>query len=404
MAFSVFMVVRIFEIHGAIQLVPPLLRPRHRINDELSSDQPVELMNKKGTILMLPESLTVNFARSVARSGNAATRVKRYCFDKVFHDSLAGGHPRENFEASFDVVFEDQFVAAEYLEAEAFMVICQSVGSLKCASPWYLRLTHTRLADSILDFCGVPVRLRSICLRLLGYGSCSLLGEFAGDGHKATRRRMGAGMKNLDRHFDQAVKHHDLPMEAAQRLRTYLSGGCFPLPVNASEAVDALEAGTRRLRLRDIHNKDTGPKRTKKYEDIGRAINSLRKFLSALHTFGMSVPFERPQDNKTNLEIAHSSPFFIAIDLGIRQEEGHFHGSIFFQAFMFNQDELRACIEKDGSMLQDDDALLISGIVVKIAEGGRYDDLVRKYRPPGSDYSTAPIPVAVGVGELPSGK
>lgn len=362
-------------------------------------------MNKKGTIVMLPESLTVNFARSIARSGNAATRVKRYCFDKVFHDSLAGGHPRENLEASFDVVFEDQFVAAECLEAEAFMVICQSVGSLKCSSPWYLRLTHTRLADSILDFCGVPVRLRNICLRLLGYGSCSLLGEFAAGGHKATRRRKGTGMKkNIDRHFDQAVKHHDLPVEAAHRLRTYLTGGCFPLPVNASEAVDALEAGTRRLRLRDIHNKDTGPKRTKKYEEIGRAINSLRKFLGALHTFGILVPLEKPQDNKTNLEITHSSPFFIAIDLGIRQEEGHFHGSIFFQAFMFNHEELRKCVEKDGPMVQDDDALLISGIVVKIAEGGRYDDLVRKYRPPGSDYSTAPIPVAVGVGKSPSGK
>jgi histidyl-tRNA synthetase len=359
-------------------------------------------MNKKGTIVMLPESLTVNFARSVARSGNAATRVKRYCFDKVFHDSLAGGHPRENFEASFDVVFEDQFIAAECLEAEAFMVICQSIGSLKCSSPWYLRLTHTRLADSILDFCGVPVRLRNICLRLLGYGSCSLLSEFTRDGHKTLRRRKGAGMKNIDRHFDQAIKHHDLPVEAAHRLRTYLSGGCFPLPANASEAIDALEAGTRRLRLRDIHNKDTEPKRTKKYEEIGRAINSLRKFLGALHTFGISVPFETPQDAKTNLEMAHSSPFFIAIDLGIRQDEGHFHGSIFFQAFMFNQDVLRKCIEKDEQIVQDDDALLISGIAVKIAEGGRYDDLVRKYRPPGSDYSTAPIPVAVGVGELSS--
>ena len=64
---------------------------------------PVELLNKRGTVVMLPEGLTANFARSIARSGNAATRVKRYCFDKVYHDSLVGGHPRENLDASFDI-------------------------------------------------------------------------------------------------------------------------------------------------------------------------------------------------------------------------------------------------------------------------------------------------------------
>ncbi len=354
---------------------------------------------------MLPESLTVNFARSVARSGNAATRVKRYCFDKVFHDSLAGGHPRENLEASFDIVFEDPYIAAEYLEVEALMVICQSIGSLKCSSQWYLRLTHTRLAESILDFCGVPsvpTRLRHICLRLLGYGSCSLIGEFTKGGQKSIRRWKGSGMKDIDRHFDHAIKHHELPVDAAHRLRTYLSGGCFPLPVNASEAVDAIQDATRKLRLRDIHNKDTGPKRTKKYEEIGRGLNSLRKFLDAAHAFGVSVSSEKPHNPRPSSKtgIVHRPPLFIAIDLGLRQEEGHFHGSIFFQAYMFNQDALLKSIEKDELMVRDDDALLISGITVKIAEGGRYDDLVRRYRPPGSHYSAAPLPVAVGVGEL----
>jgi len=124
---------RIFEMHGAVQLVPPLFRPRSRRSEELNHahHKPVELLNKRGTVVMLSEGLTANFARSIARSGNAATRVKRYCFDKVYHDSLVGGHPRENLEASFDIVFEDPYVTAEYLEAEVFMVICQSIGSLR---------------------------------------------------------------------------------------------------------------------------------------------------------------------------------------------------------------------------------------------------------------------------------
>jgi len=71
MSFFVFFVDRVFEIHGAIQLVPPLLRPRHRINDELSSDQPVELMNKKGTIVMLPESAiaSIKFSTTLWQGG-----------------------------------------------------------------------------------------------------------------------------------------------------------------------------------------------------------------------------------------------------------------------------------------------------------------------------------------------
>jgi len=143
---------RVFDAHGAVQLSSPLLRPRTpgiRFHEEQFRvpDQPAELINKRGTVVMLPEDLTANFARAVARSGNAATRVKRYCFDKVYHSPLAGGHPRENFEASFDIVFEDPYVAAEYLEAEVMMVISGAMRCLVQRPFWFLRLTHSRLAD-----------------------------------------------------------------------------------------------------------------------------------------------------------------------------------------------------------------------------------------------------------------
>jgi histidyl-tRNA synthetase len=69
----------------------------------------------------------------------------------------------------------------------------------------------------------------------------------------------------------------------------------------------------------------------------------------------------------------------------------------FFQAFTFDQYALLKYIQNDEMMVRNDDAILASGITARVAEGGRYDDLVRMYRPPGSHYSSTPISVAVGV-------
>jgi len=68
--------IKIFEVHGAVQLKPPLLRPRDELHRAMGG--PAELMNKQGVVLLLPEDLTVNFARSIGRGGGALSRIKRY--------------------------------------------------------------------------------------------------------------------------------------------------------------------------------------------------------------------------------------------------------------------------------------------------------------------------------------
>ena len=72
-----------------------------------------------------------------------------------------------------------------------------------------------------------------------------------------------------------------------------------------------------------------------------------------------------------------------------------FYFILFFQAFTFDQYALLKYIQNDEMMVRNDNAILASGITARVAEGGRYDDLVRMYRPPGSHYSSTPIPVAV---------
>ena len=120
----------VFESHGAVRLRSPLLRPRLGHAPEVSGvGGPAEVMSRDGTVLLLPEDLTANFARAVSRGGTAASHIKRYDIDKVYHRALAGGHPRESLEASFDIVFEDQYAKVEFLEAETIVVLCQALAS-----------------------------------------------------------------------------------------------------------------------------------------------------------------------------------------------------------------------------------------------------------------------------------
>ena len=117
----------IFQSHGAVFLKPPLLRPRSYVDAHNHLRDNAEVMNERGNILMLPDDLTVNFARAVARGGIATVSFKRYDIDTVFHKPLAGGHPRESTEASFDIIFENNNISVEYVESEAIMVLCQAM-------------------------------------------------------------------------------------------------------------------------------------------------------------------------------------------------------------------------------------------------------------------------------------
>lgn len=65
----------IFQLHGAVHLRPPLLRPRSQAVKPVGGS--VELMNRRGVVLLLPEDLTVNFARSVGRGVGTVSHIKR---------------------------------------------------------------------------------------------------------------------------------------------------------------------------------------------------------------------------------------------------------------------------------------------------------------------------------------
>jgi serine/threonine protein kinase/histidyl-tRNA synthetase len=420
----------IFVSHGAVQLKAPLLRPkppksRHVTDHEASGakdfgpdeERQAAMMNERGTVLLLPEELTASFARAVARGGDAASRIKRYDIDRVYRGSISGGHPKESLEACFDIIqTSESYAAAAFIETEVFAVICRAMFSCLVTtstnnSPssqplWMLRLTNTRLADSILDFCGVPQQesVRNACFEILGRGACSAEDFISdmeqtegkqrrGKGHRKKKDKKGGGVDAIDEAFEKAVQDHGLPQDAAHRLRTYLSApNRRPLSSNIDVALNAVEEATRKLRIRDVHDGATDAKRTKRYEDIGRGIRMLRKLLDAMRACRVGP------SAKANKEVGDNgdflNPSFISLDLGLRHKRRHFHGSIYFQVMVIQRSRLKNGGDEVAEKLEP----------VLFADGGRYDDLIRRFRPPGNfasvqlnRYTASPIPVAVGV-------
>lgn len=74
----------VFELHGAVNLKSPLLRPRKGKLSEGIIGGPAEVMNDEGVVLLLQEDLTVNFARSIGRGIGAVSRIKRVRGDVIY--------------------------------------------------------------------------------------------------------------------------------------------------------------------------------------------------------------------------------------------------------------------------------------------------------------------------------
>jgi hypothetical protein len=135
-------------------------------------------------------------ARAVGRAGSAASHIKRYDIDRVYHKSMSGGHPRETLEATFDIV-QGENARLYMIEAEILQVVVprrttQQSTIYRNSPLWYIRLCHTRLSESILDLCGVPSRasLRDICLKIFSNFLAPSPHELIGEYHTIRNQNM----------------------------------------------------------------------------------------------------------------------------------------------------------------------------------------------------------------------
>jgi hypothetical protein len=89
------------------------------------------LFTRTPHILISVFSCPIQSARAVGRGGTATSNLKRFDISHVYHKSVAGGHPREALEATFDIVQDDQTVKGHQIEVETIFVVCQALSSLQ---------------------------------------------------------------------------------------------------------------------------------------------------------------------------------------------------------------------------------------------------------------------------------
>ncbi len=198
-------------------------------------------------------------------------------------------------------------------------------------------------------------------------------------------------MKQLNELLEKAVRDQGLSQMASDNLKAFLTGGCLPLPSDIAQALDRLHDASIKVRSLNENNK-----KNKRYFDIARGIRSLQNLVGTLSKIGIY-----PARNDCSLaSTGFLAPSYISLDLGLRQQQRHYNGQLYFQALLLPEN-----CEEDPNSFNRNDILLSSNpkLAVKIAEGGRYEDLVRKFRPPGNfasiqvdKYTSAPIPMCIG--------
>jgi len=321
---------------------------------------------------------------------------------------MTGGHPREALEATFDIVHDDSG-KTHLLEAEALLVATQAtqllpqrdmsfLGRALKAPLWYIRINHTRLADAIMDLCGVATKesLRKICLNLLSRYTSIHPGDLEEVYYQSRVKADDDSLvKEVQTVLNEACTKHDLSNSAAQRLLDFVVA-CRSTRSSCSiqESISGLKRALSSLRSAVPSNED--PRRLKRLEDAAR---SLRVVLDVCNSYESILC--KPLVDTDSGSKSKCIPLYIALDLGLRQRRKNYHGGILFQCIVLPD----AYFDTKGGELETHAALISpTGSAVKIAEGGEYSDLVRKNRPPGNfasvlvhSYTSAPIPHCVGV-------
>lgn len=402
----------VFQAHGAVHLEPPLLRPSHQQVNALSTSLlgPAELINSRGARIVLPEALHISFARAVARGGQGASSLKRYTFSNIYHNGVSGGQPRENREASFDIVHDDPGLNGTFLEAEVLLVVSQlmaAVRSNKQSVPsfgegrppfWFLRLNNTRLSDAILDLCGIRGEvLRSKCLRFVSElsapGPSVLLDRI--DNHQKRKRSMSRGetelkptAEMLEDFIAEAKINHDLSSSASNRFRIFMRD-CSLLSTNMAVAISTVKKTLEKMsKTPDLQDE---ARTLRRFDDAARILRHLERLTKILSTMGFPT---QSQSKSSAMEDAVNPPLFVSFDLGMRQKRKQYHGGLLFQAIAIPSNFFDANRERTTG----------NNIGIKVAEGGRYDEMCRKFRPPGNfgdavfdTYTQSTIPKCCGV-------
>lgn len=232
-----------------------------------------------------------------------------------------------------------------------------------------------------MDICGVPQKesCKSACLSIFARVTAPAPGTLFKSIPQHQRKRSssvsqkggndGSEKPDASALLETSVKGKVLPRNAANRLEVFLTSGCSPLPANIDDALETILAAIGKVRLLDAKDQGTDPRRLKRYSEIDKSVKMLKNLIFLMKAMGIG-PIVSTKD--TVVDGLASRPIYLALDLGLRQKRKHYNGQLFFQAIVlpdnFFEMDPREHDSKQKSIL---------GLGTKVAEGGRYDDLVR---------------------------
>lgn len=154
----------VFRRYGAVETSRQTLFPRSTlyVNNDVA-----QFIDSSGALIQLPYDLILPYARMVAREAHLFPRS--FAFGTVYRSTVAGGAPRTNREADFDIVSnKNQDLALA--EAEVMKCLDDLIQEFPCFSktPMCFHLSHSMLLRAILDFCRVPKIQHAVTMDVLG--------------------------------------------------------------------------------------------------------------------------------------------------------------------------------------------------------------------------------------------
>ncbi|KAH7923751.1 Serine/threonine-protein kinase [Leucogyrophana mollusca] len=158
----------IFQLHGAVDMEPPLLIPSS--NPDENSNQAM-FVDRHGDIVTLPNNALVPFARLAARSN--LKRIKRYHITNIYRPNTVPGHPKVTKAAVLDIITPDVSSGLVAAGAEMLMLLSDCLQTFpNLAQSYEIHISHSKIVDLALN--RIPDELRSSVVDIINQSKSSV--------------------------------------------------------------------------------------------------------------------------------------------------------------------------------------------------------------------------------------
>ena len=154
----------VFKKHAAKKLDTPVFEREEVLKGKYGEDSKLiyDLKDQGGELLSLRYDLTVPFARWLAMNPNIKS-YKRFAISKVYRrdqPAVAKGRMREFWQCDIDFAGASDAMIAD---SEIISIICEVFEALQWQGHYTIKVNDRRILDGMFEVCGVPAdKIRAI--------------------------------------------------------------------------------------------------------------------------------------------------------------------------------------------------------------------------------------------------